>query len=181
MFLLAIPIVGALIYTKFYKDVVFISYGFANFHEFVNFSTELQEKIPEYRVYSGLFKPSTALYISLILLLIGYIQFSFNGLIKTIWKMCTDKKNGRNLLLTFALLILFILWCLIEIDIFEVTFEGYTIYSKQYYQEVPNIDDLVDIIKEKSSEIRLPALIFAFAPFIIAYRLLPKSYKRKMK
>nr|XP_016937963.1 uncharacterized protein LOC108015902 [Drosophila suzukii] len=157
---LVVLILGSLLYSQCIHKVILISYGFVFSDKYENISIELQERLPEYRVFNVFFKPSNALYLSAALLFFAFIEFK-----RLIRSFRNFKTNA--LLVLLGLIFLY----LIQTDAFEVTLEGRTIYSMQNPQEIPKVDDLVHIIQEKSMEITLPRLLFVSSPFAIFYLL----------
>ncbi|XP_016955284.3 uncharacterized protein LOC108028138 [Drosophila biarmipes] len=165
MSLLLVLILGSMFYSQCIFNVIFVSYSFAFSDNYEHISSELQERLPEYRVFSTFINPLNALKLLAALLCFSFIQFK--ELIRTFRNI---KKNG--LLIIFGVIFLF----LIQKDTFEVSLEGRTIYSMQDPQEIPKVDDLVYIIQEKDREITWPRLLFASSPFAILYLLKRKFF-----
>nr|XP_017005947.2 uncharacterized protein LOC108063392 [Drosophila takahashii] len=171
MGLLLALILGSIVYAKFIHKAIFISFPLHNANEYENFTTELQERLPEFRVYSGFFKPLIPLKICGVLLGFCCLQFSFTRLITMLCSIIPLAAKMRAALLPVCLILALILLRIIQLNDFEITLDGRTIYLSENSQEIPSVDYLANLIPKKSRELTLPGTLYVSAPFAIVYLL----------
>ncbi|KAI8040772.1 hypothetical protein M5D96_006715 [Drosophila gunungcola] len=158
-------------YIHFFSNKLFICIGLNHSYKYANLETELQERFPEYRVSSGFYNPTKAMTLSCILIVLSFIPMLFNGCYTKIWNLIAYIRRRQDAMLITGLLVGCTLLHLTEINAFEVSLEGSTIFSTKYPEKIPTVEQLVIIVQNYGTKIMLIRILFWVAMIVVTVKL----------
>ncbi|XP_016987586.1 uncharacterized protein LOC108050415 [Drosophila rhopaloa] len=161
-------------YYKFIYRTIYICIGVFHSLGYPDLETELQNRLPEYRVSSGSYRRSSLNGLFIISLILCLIPSFFTRGYQIIWIYLKSLPRNAALILTVGLPAILIL-SITEILDFEVTFEGNIIFSSQFPEGTPTVSQLVQIIKNEDIRLNLHRLIFIPIVLIIGVCLSARS------